>query len=96
MSFFRLFHIRIFPLPSRLSWLLVVIGFSCLALYWSVEDYLHWRYHPVLMTTSTVSNGLEKVPFPSIALCSQGFVSEIWEKILDKDKDMVENRTQLR
>ena len=41
---------------EKITWLIICIGFTLLAIYWSLEIFDQWEEHPVLTSVGTAGN----------------------------------------
>ena len=41
---------------EKITWLIICIGFTLLAIYWSLEIFDQWEEHPVLTSVGTTGN----------------------------------------
>ena len=63
---------------DNILWFFVVCVSAGIAIYMSLDAWNTWKEAPVLTSISSTGLPLQKVDFPAITICSQGFIKVIY------------------
>ncbi len=68
-------HYAFKPKQSKivsLVWLIAISVLTFLGFYLSFKNFIEWKNEPVLTTVTTTGLPIANIPFPSVAICSEG------------------------
>lgn len=70
------------PISGRLFWLAVVVISILATTYQMASLYNQWKTNPVTTNLATNSLPMEKIKFPAVTVCPQGYTKEIMDNVL--------------
>ena len=79
---------------DRILWVIIVSLAIAFTISQMTTLYADWQDNPVITTLDTVAFPIEEIEFPSITICPQGSLEEIWDSVLFLQlKDYIYNKT---
>ena len=71
---------------EKIAWLIICIGFTLLAIYWSLEIFDQWEEHPVLTSVGTTGNKndfiiIQTQPKSTLYFCKVILLSRLWKAL---------------
>ena len=67
---------------ERLLWIIVLIVAVLIGTLLSIYTYKSWQDDPILTSVGTTGFPIEKIEFPSITICGQGYINEVVDAAL--------------